>query len=59
MVSSAASDVYKRQAKHLWEVEQVLLGPGGEVSGSIRGWVDLREDQAPAGVLIEMEALDF
>lgn len=47
----------RRVEDHLWEVEQVLLDAQEMSSWSVRGWVDLRQDTAPDGVLVEVDAV--
>lgn len=47
----------RRTEDHLWEVEQVLVDSQDMSSWSVRGWIDLRQDTAPDGVLIEIETI--
>ena len=42
---------------HRWEVQQILVDPEAQNVWTLEGFVDLREDQAPAGLLIEMDRI--
>jgi superfamily II RNA helicase len=46
-----------RDQEHLWTVEQILVDREDLSAWSIKAWVDLREDTAPEGLLIEIEAI--
>jgi hypothetical protein len=46
-----------RDQEHLWTVEQILVDREDVSAWSIKAWVDLREDTAPEGLLIEIEAI--
>ena len=42
---------------HRWRVAQTLVDPAGDGLWSLRGVVDLKEDTAPAGPLVELVAI--